>query len=362
MIPMPSIVRHGIPSLTTQNLAPLNAAQSSQYSTTKTNIPGEQSRTLLVDTDVGFDDILAISSLVRTKSAHVPFVSTVGGIQSCPIHAASLIQSILPWATVVPGRAQAETIPTPDWMMQTRRQLDRMRMELHSVDDLFQKQRDDHDFTTATSQKLADCLSQYPDRSVDILCLGPLTNVASWIEGDEETFHLLDSKLRQLWVMGGNLPSTETSISPEFNFAQDPSAAKTVLDSSSLQDRLYIVPAQTCEMNCDASSTVSKRWKKLVELATSQENNNNGILSKLFHINSSFHSLKYDALCAFSYARPDEVCIRKIHVDIDVKSGLLIPPSDDQESTAGINFVVDIALEGENGFLAWLQESIQNER
>eukprot|EP00980_Cylindrotheca_fusiformis_P011962 scaffold2830_cov131-Cylindrotheca_fusiformis.AAC.83 len=355
---MTSISRR-IPLLTAQRISPLyRMTKSSFQSIGSSPRPG----ILLVDTDVGFDDILAISCLVNTHTAEIPLVTTVGGIQSCPKRGARLVRSLVPSDTaVIAGRSQSKREPPRDWVVQARKELEQLQIQIDQQrykDKSLLQQSGDYDLETTTSQQLSDCLLRYPDRSVDILCLGPLSNVASWMESDD-TVRLLDAKLRQMWIMGGNLPSS--SSIPEFNFAQDPTAAETTvlrLLESNLLDRIYIVPAQACEINEEVSQ---HEWKKIVDLAKSQD----GILSKLFQIHSSLDSLKYDALCAFAYARPDAVSIiQKIHVgSIDTSSGLLIPASavDNDSSTRMINFVVGFQLGDKPEFWEWIREAIRNE-
>lgn len=80
--------------------------------------------------------------------------------------------------------------------------------------------------------QIAELLKKYPDQGVDLMCLGPLSNIASWSE-DDELFRLIQSKINQIWIMGGNVPGFDDA---EFNFAQDPTAVAhyNILKSSSL--------------------------------------------------------------------------------------------------------------------------------
>ena len=55
-------------------------------------------KVVFIDTDAGFDDLLAISSLINytnsTQAITVPFISTVGGIQECPHRASRFLDKI----------------------------------------------------------------------------------------------------------------------------------------------------------------------------------------------------------------------------------------------------------------------------
>ena len=57
---------------------------------------------VFIDTDAGFDDVLAISSLLNANNPKicVPFISTVGGIQECTHRASRFLDKIYPLTKV----------------------------------------------------------------------------------------------------------------------------------------------------------------------------------------------------------------------------------------------------------------------
>lgn len=277
-----------------------------------------KSRTLWIDTDVGFDDLVAIASLECRPDIQISQITTVGGIQPDPMESASFLQTEFRTTFVTPGLVPLlvqENESTPSWLQSTRQKL----RSLHSKSSIEKSPLGSRLNTNDGRNQLTRFLTSQEDRSVDLLCLGPLTNIAYCLDDNSILQDLMDAKLRQVWVMGGNNPYL--SSVPEFNFATDPQATATVLEV--LQDRISILPVQTCQKNGDV--TIQTTWDRLVNLATSSESSDKGnsILQLVFRKNPEFSSLKYDAICAFAYYRPAKVTTEQIRTRVDSSSGLI---------------------------------------
>ncbi|XP_017876629.1 uncharacterized protein LOC108622947 [Ceratina calcarata] len=96
-------------------------------------------------------------------------------------------------------------------------------------------------------------VSEYPNQ-VDILCLGPLTNIALAIK----MYPKFAYNVRKMFVMGGNLPTSANSTPEvEFNFYMDPESAYIVLTNS--VKPLWLLPRETC-----LKSSISHEWRKNV--------------------------------------------------------------------------------------------------
>ncbi|KAL3932033.1 MAG: hypothetical protein SGBAC_011038 [Bacillariaceae sp.] len=363
------------------------------------------SRTLWIDTDVGFDDLVAISSLLHyskrndrddqiesrsvDRSIDIGLVTTVGGIQANPLDSAKFLQTELLSTTtdttaVIPGLAprtiqdeEGKTIPS--WLENTRQDL----KSLYSKEATLENHHTSNSSSSSSSSsskrsrssldtekgrdQLIQFLTSEDDHSVDLLCLGPLTNIAYCLDDDIFLQDVMASKLRQVWIMGGNNPSI--SRVPEFNFATDALAAAQVLEGI-LQNRIRIVPAQTCEIqNNSNQKKLEATWERLTTLATSKESSStldlqrHPMLHRVFQINPEFSSLKYDTICAFAYYRgqDQQVPIEQIQMQmrVDSTSGALLPVAEEDDEVSGHSFVTQIPLRGENGFFQWIQEAIE---
>ncbi|CAB3387808.1 Hypothetical predicted protein [Cloeon dipterum] len=77
---------------------------------------------------------------------------------------------------------------------------------------------------------------------LNLLCLGPLTNVALAMKADPE----FASNVKNVFIMGGNTAAVGNATSTaEFNFLHDPEAAHIVLASA--QSHITLVPWETCQ-------------------------------------------------------------------------------------------------------------------
>jgi len=307
-------------------------------------------KTVIIDTDSGFDDILAISALINNSEISVPFIiSTVGGIHECPYRASKFLDTIYPTANVVAGLSIQElSNEVPSWLLEYRRKLDTLVCP-NNGDDI------DKDVTTVELHtSLQQTLQQYPDQSVDLLCLGPLTNIASWVN-DKKASSLLDNKLKSICIMGGNTPDSNNDKA-EYNFAQDPNAAQAVLTNPILRNRISLVTAQACSKNV----IDDKAWDDIIEKSQAGK----GILSKVFEVESSKDTFKYDPVSAFVLANlsnSDLVSVKATDVIIDQESGLLIGTSNGggSERSVSIKFVDEVKIGSE--YLSFINDAIAND-
>ena len=329
----------------------LKSTRSQLFQSFSTFLRPQQS-IVFVDTDAGFDDVLAISSIINTKSANVPFISTVGGIQDNPERASQFLSKVYPSTdVVVAGFPQKPVDKVPSWLLDFRRKLDGIMnaMNVIAIDETLASQ----EIQSKMQLAVQNSLQKYPDKSIDLFCLGPLTNVASWIK-DENTLSLLDCKLKSIWIMGGNTPDMDEHVEAEFNFAQDPKAVKTVLTSPILKERINLVTAQACSKNViDAAD-----WNEIVEKGKKSQ----GILSKVFEVESSWDNLKYDPVSAFVLAHStssDIVSMKAMEVKVDEQTGLLVSSESNNAENVSINFVDEVKIGSE--FLSFMTNTIAND-
>jgi len=91
-------------------------------------------------------------------------------------------------------------------------------------------------------------------KKIDLVCLGPLTNLAHWLERIPD---LGTHRLNSVWILGGNIPvgglppshppSGAEEVEAEFNFARDPEAVRTVFFHKGLRGTaIYVVPQEVC--------------------------------------------------------------------------------------------------------------------
>ncbi|KAI7854053.1 Inosine/uridine-preferring nucleoside hydrolase domain-containing protein [Circinella umbellata] len=222
---------------------------------------------IIIDTDPGVDDVLAIIFLLLSNEVHVKAITLIHGntdlynikrnavtllhvmqkhresvnstisLQDLPVLA---VGSELPlksdsiYATYFHGSdglgeiyKQGKYIAPPDWENQIMHQA-AQEEALYDNDDSCQ-----HKPFKTTGRDGADeilyQLKQAPPLTVSILAVGPLTNVALAYQRDPVTL----SRVKRIVIMGGavDCPGNVTSMA-EFNFRADPDAADIVLSTS----------------------------------------------------------------------------------------------------------------------------------
>ncbi len=304
---------------------------------------GNGAKTLIIDTDAGFDDLLAITCLENNNVVEIPLIVTVGGIQNDPTRASRFINKLFPRTSqVVPGgNNQNEFDPVPGWLHDFRKILDLMMLDF-GIERSNKAKKNKKNEANVTAIEVEKFLKNQSG-SVDLMCLGPLTNVAAWIDSDE-TRGIMEEKVDKIWIMGGNIPGSIAE--PEFNFKSDAGSMSKVLHHKSFRDKIFVVPAESCKRHPASKN----EWDALVE----QGRKGNGVISKVLSADASWDNLKYDLLCAFAYAKyevPNGAIESEIlNLSIDANSGLLSKPTfHTSDDIVKINFVTEISVNGTFG-------------
>jgi hypothetical protein len=270
---------------------------------------------------------------------------------------ADYLRALFPSKNVVAGsNSNPQTIPL--WLHEYRRELRDFEVKLVKLNPVKGNERK---FETKhecgeveeTLLSVRELLLKSPDKSVDVLCLGPLTNVAYWVQKEGP---LLQQKINAIWIMGGN-DLDSISQKPEFNFAQDPFATSTVLQTHYLADKIYIVT----EAESSRGNFEGKAGGSFLESISCYAKSEapEGILSQIFQICPT--AIYYDPLSAFAYdaTSSDFRC-----VDIRVSDNGLIRRSkkNDDIKSNFLKFVHDIDLTSNKGFIHWIRSAIEKEK
>lgn len=172
-----------------------------------------QPHDVLLDTDIGsdVDDALALGVLLGSPEVHLSGVTTVYGDTLLRARLARRLASLAGHdLTVVPGATGTLSGREVWWAGH----------EGNAFDDLYtERVRDD----TSAPRFLTDSVRARPG-AIDLVAIGPLTNVAQAITHDEG----FGSDVRSLYLMGGRFRS---QAAPEHNIVSDITAARTVFTS-----------------------------------------------------------------------------------------------------------------------------------
>ena len=191
-------------------------------------------RPVVIDTDPGIDDALAIVLAMRSPELRVELMTTVAGntgLRSATDNARRLLALLDPdepprlvRGAAKPIRGRLNTAPEvhgDDGLAGLSRVCDRRGRPL------FPASRGPVPSRTGAADAIVAKAREHGD-ALTILALGPLTNIARALEADRRAMR----RVGRLIVMGGAIeaPGNVTAVA-EFNFHVDPEAADRVLAS-----------------------------------------------------------------------------------------------------------------------------------
>lgn len=175
---------------------------------------------ILIDTDPGVDDAIALLLALRHPDLEIVGVTTIGGnvgIDHTTRNAAGLLQ--MTGCTDVPlYRGESEPLMRPSGRSSTA----------HGEDGLGGV-RLDHDRVAAregAARFIVETINAAPGE-ITLVPIGPLTNIARAIELDDS----IVGKVAGMMIMGGAEGVGNITPSAEFNFWHDPHAAHRVLEA-----------------------------------------------------------------------------------------------------------------------------------
>ncbi len=234
---------------------PPSGASSTPMPTSTPTVAAADRVPLIVDTDMSSDDVLALAYLLGRSGADLRAITVSGtGVGRCPAGAANAAALAAELGTSVPtacGRSEAlgDGHVVPDPWRDASDALYGLAMTASGTDT----------GTPHSAVKLmADVLGS-ADGPVAILALGPLTNLAELLDSHPD----LAGRIDRVVMMGGalradgNVGTTVSAGSPEWNIWSDPLAAARVFASGL---SIVMVPL-------DATSAVPLTQTVVAELA-----------------------------------------------------------------------------------------------
>lgn len=180
-------------------------------------------RPIIIDTDPGIDDLLAIAVALESEELDVLAISTVFG--NVPLHHTSKNAQLI--ADVFEKDIQIiEGSNAP--LFYDRKKSAKVHGEdgLGGLHDKYREQTPTLTHLDQGVSKLYEILKHSKEK-ITIIALGPLTNIAKLLLIDD-TIH---EKIEEIHIMGGGIEKGNTNELVEFNFYSDSYAAQVVLSS-----------------------------------------------------------------------------------------------------------------------------------
>lgn len=183
-----------------------------------------EKRKVIIDTDPGIDDTYAIIAALTYEGFDVLGITVVAGnvgLDNCVNNALGIVKLMDADCLVYPGA------PTSLKELDTFKTYD-LKTSVHGESGLGtvtltpdpSKRSDIH-----AVDYILETVKANPGE-VELITLGPLTNIALAIRKDPETM----KKVKKIWSMGGGVRYGNVTPVAEFNYWADPEAAKEVYD------------------------------------------------------------------------------------------------------------------------------------
>jgi inosine-uridine nucleoside N-ribohydrolase len=190
---------------------------------------------IIIDTDVGYDDLLAILYLMNCPNITIEAFTVVNGISTVTDGSNALLslQEMLGTKPAIPvylgadASQQANALPVEyqgeakalNWALPTR-----LKAETQSASD----------YLTA----------QFTKADTTVLAIGPLTNLAVALPSGNTANVITVYAMGGAFKVKGDLPTPTYPSDVEANFYVDPAAAAKVLANAT---RSYLVPLDACD-------------------------------------------------------------------------------------------------------------------
>jgi purine nucleosidase len=178
-------------------------------------------RKIIIDTDPGIDDAVAIIAASFVEEFELLGICTVAGnvaVEHCTNNALGLMQFLKRDIPVYEGA---------DTPISTEPDLSGRAKSVHGENGIggvvlsFEKQKS----AMSAVDFILESAKKYPDE-LEIITLGPVTNIALAIQKDFEAM----KKVKAIWTMGGGYGGGNVTPYAEFNFWADAKALELFLD------------------------------------------------------------------------------------------------------------------------------------
>lgn len=176
---------------------------------------------IIIDTDPGIDDAIALAIALYSEKLDVRLLTTVVGNVNVDLVTNNLLKLLTFWDKTIPV-AKGVTTPLLEPFIDAS--------NVHGASGM-----DGYEFPEADTKNLLEVHAVIAMRDellrseelITIVPIGPLTNIALLLK----LFPEVKSKIKEIVLMGGSATRGNRGVMSEFNIATDPHAAKIVFES-----------------------------------------------------------------------------------------------------------------------------------
>jgi inosine-uridine nucleoside N-ribohydrolase len=200
---------------------PSSLLRANEFLPTNSSTPSKPHHRIILDTDPGVDDAIAIFLALRSPEFHVEALTPVCGNVPLSLTLPNALRLVeIAGRTDIPVAAGAAT---PLVRRLVTAKYAHGNNGLGGVDFPEPKLKP----VSETATELIRRIVRANPGEISIVAIGPLTNVATVLKSDPTIAPLIKS----IVIMGGSLSGGNITPAAEFNFYVDPEAARIVFDS-----------------------------------------------------------------------------------------------------------------------------------
>jgi purine nucleosidase len=261
-------------------------------------------RRIIIDTDPGIDDAIAILIALRSPELHVEALTTVAGNVTLDLASdnARRLLSLAHRADVPVARGAARPL----------------RKILHTATywhgpggiggaDLPRPQAA---FDRRSATELISEVARRHPHDLTLVALGPLTNLAVALRQDPALRH----ELTEIIVMGGSTTGGNETAAAEFNFFVDPDAARLVFESG--------VPVTMVGLNATRQTLLTRSHADALAASSSCVGKFVAQLAR-FYLKTAEEFPLHDPLAlVMAIDKSIATVITPMHIDVDTRPGL----------------------------------------
>lgn len=308
---------------------------------------------VIIDTDPGVDDALAILLALLSPELKVEAITTVNGnvpLDQATKNAALLLDLLDPKPRPILARGAAQPLKKRPFRAQSvhgsnglgdlgrlknpngSRRYPDPELPQHTID---------------ATEHFLDLLKRYPDE-LSLIALGPLTNLAEALAADEKRVN----RLREVIIMGGaiRVPGNITPAA-EFNVFVDPHAAHRVFKSGL---SIKLVPLDVTEKVCLKSKEIETLAQAMeAPLGMFLSDSTSKAMEYMQQAKGIAGIYLHDPLAVGVAIRPSMVKTTPLHVDVETHRGItqgmtFVDPRatrDDLKQRPNIHVALEVAAE-----------------
>jgi len=260
----------------------------------QTAAPTSTTHQVIIDTDIGddIDDAFALALALQSREINLLGVTTATGDTKTRAQLALRMLRESGHGSIPVATGRATRPPTTLSQEDFAKDVDLRGVRFPSA----------VDFTLAQIRK-------HPHQ-IELVAIGPLTNLADMIDKDPATFHLL----KRIVIMGGDIPTETEKASPEWNIKNDISAAQKVF-TSGVPMTVFPLNSTRLRLDPEKRKTIFRHASPLTYMLTA-----------LYYQWGRETPTLFDAMTIASLLQPDVCPTTPMQVSVDEKGSTIPSP------------------------------------